>query len=840
MLDNLTIYIPTYYRHEFLPPILDYYAELKARIIICDATPYPWKQVPESEGISYFHIPETPYQYRYNFALNKCQTPFFVPRADRRHQTKKFLREGVNFLENNPKYESVYGFWLHEDLSPYQSVDLISKSFEIEDAYDRLTSYASSYTVPFYAIQRLDLAKRIGNLMIDLMPVEANMHVEEYVHAFYACIASRIKKLPLLHGIVQSAEKKVNYHMDAYRIPYYFMDKSFREKLFNIAAKYMVAGQLDLNKAREAFIQALEGIVTRYYINNMLQLPPMRDDSATLARFAFLEEIFKTINAGEELSARHVSVLRNLMHMYLQINISFHDIKKFLAAEDYREIAALQELMRKCQKQGEVCRVIVKNADNYHELKTHEKKFRNAVAPAWLKTFPNPAFISEYKTNADGSHDFSINYYTSSTLYKDYVLIKLEKFSHDVQPAWLRDDLPVEFYYSIYLVDGRRAIKAPWNKDKRVFEINAALSGQDTYWAIRIVKDKLPYMIAVSDANCMLIKNSIIPLPVKATIALSSNRKDEEEVSNMTVKTFRKIARTILPYCAWVEFNIPDVFFPNLDKFFEECAKYDCGLSLRLKFADISDKLAEAIRKNFGLLLLDYCPSNASLDEWSEFEDKIKLLLEKIDREKFATKLYIILNDKILPNMPELLDKAEMAGLDGIIMEYPDPILEAENIPSEKTRRKFRDLLIKYAIFHPNENFSISLEGDEIKNPDIKLKPKKFPVPENGAAKFRYQYPYAALPVLHTFNKKAHPHYVCAIPLSAIALNSSGHFSLACHCDSGFLGKALSDDEFLSAWEKEATRLGRLLKRATFESCWGDLKKMYPACEQCIIKKGIK
>lgn len=839
MLENLTIYIPTYYRHEFLHPILDYYSDIKARIIICDATPQPWKQVPVREGVSYFHLPDTTNEYRYIFALNKCQTHYFVPRADRRHQTKKFLREGVNFLENNPEYESVYGIWLNEDLSPYQSVDLISNSFEIEDAYNRLTSYASSYTAPFYAIQRLDLAKRIGNLMTDLMPVEANMHVEEYVHAFYACIASRIKKLPLLHGIVQSAEKKVNYHTDAYRIPYYFMDKSFQEKLFNIAAKYMDAGQLDLNKAREAFFQALEGIVTRYYINTMLQLPPMRDDSATLARFAFLEEIFRAINAGKELSARHVSVLRNLMHIYLQINISFHDIKKFLYAEDYREIAALQELMRKCKKQDEVCRVIVKNAGNCHELKLQAKKFHNAAEPAWLKTFPRPAFMRDHKTNADGSHDYSINYYTSPTLYKNHVLIKLEKFSPGVQPAWLRDDLPVEFYYSIYLIDGRRAIKAPWNKDKRVFEINAALTGQDTYWAIRIVKGKLPYMIAVSDANCMLIKNSIIPLPVRATIALSSSGKDMSCVSNMTVKTFKKIAQTILPYCAWAEFNNPDEHFPDLNKIFEECAKYDCGLKLRLNFADISDKLVEDIRPNFGLLLLDYCPSKASPDDWAEFEDKTKLLLPKIDREKFAIKLYIILNDKILPKIPELLEKAEMAGLDGIVMEYPDPILDAENIPSEKTRRKFRDILIKYAIFHPNENFSIYLAGDEIKNPDIKLKPKKFPVSENGAAKFRCQYPYAALPVLHTFNKKAHPHYVCAIPLSSIAINSSGDFSLACHCDSGFLGKALSDDEFFSVWEK-ADKLRNLLKRANCDFGREDLKKICPECAQCIIRRGIK
>ncbi len=163
LLNQITIIIPTHYRHKYLNRILSYYKDSGIKILVADSTDIEFKNR-DDFIIDYFHYPDSKLLEKFVDIVKKVETPYMLFCADDDFWVKESVIPCVEFLENNTEYSSVQGNYIgfenNKNISFIPSY-LHALSIEDDSISKRLNTNMSSYMPLFYSMHRTDIIKRI-------------------------------------------------------------------------------------------------------------------------------------------------------------------------------------------------------------------------------------------------------------------------------------------------------------------------------------------------------------------------------------------------------------------------------------------------------------------------------------------------------------------------------------------------------------------------------------------------------------------------------------------------------------------------------------------------------
>ena len=109
MFKDITLIIPTHYRHKYLDRVLDYYFDIDIKILICDSTKNVYGNKENLKNIEYSHYPDYKYSQKIYDITQKLTTKYTVLCADDDFIVPYAIKVCIDFLEKNKDYASVQG-----------------------------------------------------------------------------------------------------------------------------------------------------------------------------------------------------------------------------------------------------------------------------------------------------------------------------------------------------------------------------------------------------------------------------------------------------------------------------------------------------------------------------------------------------------------------------------------------------------------------------------------------------------------------------------------------------------------------------------------------------------
>ncbi len=110
-MNNFTLIIPTHNRHHYLARSIEYFKDLKAKVIYCDSTHEVFKGE-LFDSMEYIHMPGKRFGEKIIFALKKITTDLVVMCADDDFILINALYNGSDYLKNNKSYKTVVGKYI--------------------------------------------------------------------------------------------------------------------------------------------------------------------------------------------------------------------------------------------------------------------------------------------------------------------------------------------------------------------------------------------------------------------------------------------------------------------------------------------------------------------------------------------------------------------------------------------------------------------------------------------------------------------------------------------------------------------------------------------------------
>lgn len=689
---DLTIYIPVYCRQKLLNPIIDYYSDTNAAIIICDASPKSFAPhlFRGNNKVSYYHLPDASHGYRYTYATEKCETQFFVPRADRRHQTKKFLCEGLKFLRQNNDYDFVQGLWINQIGTPFYGTDLISKAGEQDNSMERIFYFSGLHDPPYYSIQRIEKAKAHGAIMSDIEKITDNPYIIEQVLAFYTYFSSKIITLPVLQGIIQSIGKKMNYTVDVYKVSYLYDSPEFRSLLFDALLKYLSPSK-NVVEVRRSFDNYLNAAIFYFYFFSSFSIPSLNQGNCPLPRFSLLQKLYNYLHSGEKCLYQDTAIKTMLNQHYVR-NVEFADFKKYFELDDFKELMTLKGLISDYNREPDdssSAKSLI--ADNKAEM------FRLSPRRRAKRSLNGATLRGQDSSMLEGGSG-GMAYYSSPDLYRDHVMISLEEYKPGQTPAWLRNETPLT--ETLFFIQNGKAVRA-WNQATKAFEVDCGLAGGKKFWGLRVLKSELPRLVAVGNKHCFDMQEGGRQLPSRLVFTPAPGR-------NMSRKCLARLADIAMPFCAEVECrasNLEELPSICLD-ILTQCARHNCIMTLRAEIFAVQPQHLDFLNMNLGRIIFHW-PEDISDSGIVEAKKHLSSLLKKIDRDRVEIYLDIKSDENNIEKILKIIAWAEDEGFNGVLT------------PPENGVNLFHERLLEYAIFHPDENFYIFAGKQRLKNPHL-------------------------------------------------------------------------------------------------------------------------
>ena len=109
---NTTLIIPTHFRHNYLPRVINYYKNEEMDIIIADSTDIAYRERPLQPNIRYFHYPDLSFREKMKKVIENVKTPFCLLCADDDFVVRSSINKCVDFLCDNEDYTSVQGHYI--------------------------------------------------------------------------------------------------------------------------------------------------------------------------------------------------------------------------------------------------------------------------------------------------------------------------------------------------------------------------------------------------------------------------------------------------------------------------------------------------------------------------------------------------------------------------------------------------------------------------------------------------------------------------------------------------------------------------------------------------------
>jgi glycosyltransferase domain-containing protein len=314
---NCSIIIPTYNRPHYLKRILCYYDKYGRdfEIIVADSSSDENKLL-NKEIISSFPKLKVKYIGKYPPTLSsyhKMADAFsYVKRkycavcADDDFTIPNGIRKAVDFLEQNPDFTVVHGYYISfhfedkngkkqfclEQTYPHQSV-------EFSDAAERLSYYLAEYPMTvFYAVQRASLSKRFYR---ELINSKANpLLFGEMLPSVLAVLYGKMKCLDVLYAVrdKNSATSPPSSKIRAWPSLVGFMragtyDGEYSKFRDCLAIHLSRKSSLTIEASKKIVDDAMHAYVNKYYPNDFKNI--LRYTTRDLLLFLRLPEKFNSL-----------------------------------------------------------------------------------------------------------------------------------------------------------------------------------------------------------------------------------------------------------------------------------------------------------------------------------------------------------------------------------------------------------------------------------------------------------------------------------------------------------------------------------------------------------------
>lgn len=167
-LEDLTVVILTYNRHNYLEEILGFWSEYPVNLVVVDGTGNPFGGLLPKERCRYVHLPAS-YQERLKKAVEMVETSFVIQACDDELYSPSALASAVRRLRGDSRYVSclgeAVGLRLEDGEGVWEPVYPALRDgnpFE-EDASIRAIRHLGNYRFPayFYSVNRTDVWRAV-------------------------------------------------------------------------------------------------------------------------------------------------------------------------------------------------------------------------------------------------------------------------------------------------------------------------------------------------------------------------------------------------------------------------------------------------------------------------------------------------------------------------------------------------------------------------------------------------------------------------------------------------------------------------------------------------------
>ena len=170
---DITIFIPTHNRHQYLQRIIDYYSfhKIEWPIIICDSTCHKFNGEFRQKNIKYLHYPMVKPVDKVSKGMNSVHTKYCVMCADDDFIVPQTINSCVSFLKKNKDYSSVQGKYIsfiysggnHIKLTPSYNYKVNISS---DNACERLLQQFNPYMHQFYSVHHIQTLRDCFNIAL--------------------------------------------------------------------------------------------------------------------------------------------------------------------------------------------------------------------------------------------------------------------------------------------------------------------------------------------------------------------------------------------------------------------------------------------------------------------------------------------------------------------------------------------------------------------------------------------------------------------------------------------------------------------------------------------------
>jgi glycosyltransferase domain-containing protein len=203
MLDKVTIVIPTKNRHTYLERIIDYYSNSGINIFVADATKKKYeKELPGN--VTYYHYPEVHYCTKLNDVLKKVNTPYSLLCADDDFIIPNAINACVDFLNENPDYNSAQGhyvlFYQSKNKLFYSPGYLSTVGYDFNEAKasDRIKKFDNVSIQFYYSVHKTNSLKEVFSFADSKL---YNLNIVEVLIGLNTLISGKHKVLQLFYSM---------------------------------------------------------------------------------------------------------------------------------------------------------------------------------------------------------------------------------------------------------------------------------------------------------------------------------------------------------------------------------------------------------------------------------------------------------------------------------------------------------------------------------------------------------------------------------------------------------------------------------------------------------------
>jgi len=268
-MNNISVVIPTHYRHVFLSRVLDYYKNSKFKIYVADSSKDIFKDRTKYENITYLHFPEDLYFRKMQKSFSYVNTKYSFICADDDFVSIESVKKCALYLEENQDYSSAQGHYVAfnpaSSLIPYPKyLNLLNLNICEDNPVDRLNNQLANYVFHYYAVHRTSFLKYFFE---EINPKFSNTsaNVTELANTMLSIINGKHRSLPIFYaarddaaGIPDNMRKEKHFQIEEIQKS----DPDFFEKFVIIVSNFFSKKHsIPIDEAR----LKLEKVLEKYF-----------------------------------------------------------------------------------------------------------------------------------------------------------------------------------------------------------------------------------------------------------------------------------------------------------------------------------------------------------------------------------------------------------------------------------------------------------------------------------------------------------------------------------------------------------------------------------------------